>query len=89
MNKLVNGHLIEFTVVLQNRFKFEKVIKINLNGRLGCAFNWTDALEYAREVAAIETEWQAEFPIAQRLAYQEYVSSGRWEAECFKTNECA
>ena len=89
MKKVVNGHLIEFTISLQNRFTFEKVININLSGRQGVSLSWSDALEYARKIAAIESEAQTEFPIYQKMVYQEYVSSGRWEAACFEIDECA
>ncbi len=90
MIKLVNGQLVEFRSVLQNRAK--KVINICLaadGGRQGIAGDWTDAIEYARKIADLQTEWEAEFPIEKRAAFQEYVSSGRWESECFTAEEMA
>ena len=92
MKKVVNGHLVEFTIALQNKAQFQKVITVRLaenGGRQGCALSVSDALEHARKIATTQTEWEIEFPIAERNASQEYVQSGRWEAECFAENECA
>ncbi len=91
MIKLVNGHFVEFSVVLQNRAQFEKVINVRLaanGGRQGVAVDWVGALEHARKIADAQTEWGAEFPIEKRVAFQEYVNTS-WEAECFTANERA
>jgi hypothetical protein len=74
MKKVVNGHLVEFTVALQNKAQFQKVITVRLaadGGRQGCTLSVGDALAHARKIATIQTEWEIEFPIAERNARNE------------------
>ena len=89
MIKSINGQNVTFNVVLQNRATFQKIINVSLEGRFGPRANWVDALELARKIADIQTQWEAEHPIEEREALQKYVSSGKWEAECFTAEEMA
>ena len=89
MIKSINGQNVTFNVVLQNRAIFQKIINVNCNGRFGPFLDWADAIEYARKIAKMESQSQADHPIEEREAYEEYVSSGKWESECFTANEMA
>jgi hypothetical protein len=89
MIKSINGQNVTFNVVLQNRATFQKIINVSLKGRFGPCVDWVDALEFARKIADIQTQWEVEHPVEEREACQEYVSSGKWEAECFAASEMA
>jgi hypothetical protein len=87
MIKSINVQNVTFKVVLQNRATFQKIIKVSLGGRFGPCANWADALDFARKISDIQTQWEADHPVKEREAFQEYVSSGKWEAECFTAEE--
>ena len=64
MIKMIDGHLVEFVVVLQIHPIYPKVISVRLaqdGGRPGVATSMSESLEYARKIARMQTEWDKEY----------------------------
>ncbi len=62
MYKTIGGIKTEFNITLQPKYKadagedyWEKIIDVTQGNGFGPSANWTDALEFARELSALKT----------------------------------